>query len=105
MSHPHSVTSNSAVTHCTASNQAESTFPAPAIAQKLPGRLALQRFLNQPIEHRQQIAAILLQAQPHAPHISAGLDQLNHVQQVLAAHGSELRGDYRSASAMNSKVA
>jgi hypothetical protein len=37
--------------------------------------LPFQRFLNQPIEHRHQIAGLLLQVPPHAPHIGAGVDQ------------------------------
>lgn len=36
--------------------------------------LPFQRFLDQPFKHRQQIAANLLQIQPHAPHTGAGVD-------------------------------
>jgi len=47
----------------------------------------------------------MLQAPLHAPHIGASVDQLDHVQQVLAAPGPQLQGVYRSAPAMNSNVA
>ena len=46
--------------------------------------LLFQRLLDQPIEHRRQITAILLQVLPHASRISAGVDQLDHVRQILA---------------------
>ena len=63
--------------------------------------LTFHRFVHKFIKHRHQMTAILLQA----PHIGAGVDQLDYIQQILAAPGPELQGVYRSASAMNSNVA
>jgi len=42
--------------------------------------LPFQRFLDQLIKHRHQITGVLFQVPAYAPHIGAGVDQLDHVQ-------------------------
>jgi len=51
--------------------------------------LPFHRLLNQPIEHRHPIGRVLLRVLPHAAHIRAGVDQLDHVQQIMTALARE----------------